>query len=262
MKNLLLAISVILLTSATPQFGENLLSPKNQYTILSKLNEGAFSDIFEVKDLSEETYALKRYKSAKNPHESSFSYFFGDPDREYKVGTTLNHPSIIQAIEQWDRNLILEYAKGKSLCTFNKNSLTQTQAVSVSLQLIDAVKHAFSNQYSNINLHAGNILINEDLSLKIVDLAFFVSFQDLKKHFNIDGSVSELNFIWLKHFNLLSELCIQVFDKVPLSREERINKRLAIKQVVWDLMEDSEEKEEIQFVDRLNLLIEVNNSFL
>lgn len=257
MKNLLLTLSLVLLTAATPHIGENLPSPKTHYTVLRQLNEGTFSDIFEVKDLNEEIYALKAYKTTKNPNKSSFSYLFGDPKRECRVGKALNHPSIIQVIEHWDRYLILERAKGKSLCSFNKNSFTEAQAILVALQLIDAMKHAFCNQYSNINLHAGNVLINEDFSVKIVDLAFFISFQDLKKHFKIDGSDSELNSIWLKHFNLLTELCVQIFDKVPLLREARIEKRLAIKQVVWDLIEDFEEKQEILFEDRFNLLSEV-----
>jgi serine/threonine protein kinase len=262
MKNILLVVSLVLLSSATSHIGEALSSPKTQYTVLSQLNEGAFSDIFEVKDLSEQIYALKSYKTTKNPHKSLFSYFFGDPEREYKVGTTLNHPSIIQAIEQWDRYLILEHVKGRSLCTFNKSSLTEAQAVSISLQLIDALKHAFCNQYCNINPQARNVLINEDFSVKIVDLAFFISFQDLKKHFKIDGSDTELTYIWLKHFNLLTELCVQIFDKAPLLREDRIEKRLAIKQLIWDLVEDFEENQDVQFEDAFDLLSEKISSFV
>lgn len=262
MKNLLLATCLVLLTSATIQIGDHLSSPKNQFTVSGCLKEGAFAEVFEVKDSNQEIYALKSYKSINPPHKSPFSYFFGDPEREYQVGATLNHPSIVRAIEQWDSFLVLERAHGKPLCQFRKNSFQEEEAVFVCLQLIDAMKHAFCNRYSHINLQSQNVIISEDLQVKLVDLAYFVSFQDLKKHFKMEGSDAELNAIWLKHFNGLADLCIEVFGLTPFSREARIEKKWAIKQVVFELIEDFEEKQDIHFEDRMDALRNVIRSFL
>lgn len=229
MKNLLLSFSLLVLTAAVPLV---LISPKNEYTILNTLNKGVFADVYNAKGLDGELYAVKYYKKSK------------DPAHEYETGITLDHPSIIKAIETWDHYLILEHAKGRHLCEVSR--LTKQQAISISLQLIDAMKYAAFHQYSNTNLQEANVLLNENFLIKIVDLSFFVSFNDL----------DELVYSQLKHFNRLAELCVHIFDKVPLTREERIEKRLAIKRVVWEVIEDFEEKKEIRFEERLELLKE------
>lgn len=261
--HLLIACSILMLTAAAPYVGEKLTSPKNQYTVLSKLKEGSFSEIFEVQDQMGQSHALKWYKNSKHADGPGFFYLFGDMNREFTIGTALDHPAIIKATDKHkDRYLILELAKGEPLCKLKKNSLTSPQAVYVSLQLIDALKYAFCHQYSNLNLQSENVLLNESLEVKIVDLAYFTSFSELKKHFKIEGSDTELEFVFLKHFNLLTELCIQIFDKVPLDRNDRIDKRMAIKKVIWELIEDFEEKKKIQFEDQFDLLSEVINSFI
>lgn len=257
MKNILFFFSLLLLTAATPQVGEKLESSHEKYIIVSKLHNGTFSEIFKIQDLTGEEHVLKWYKPKESVGHSSFAHFFGDWSREYEVGTALNHPVIIKVRDVWDRCLILERAKGKKLCKFT-NNLTSKQAVHISLQLIDAMKHAFCHQYSHINLNAGQVLINEDHEVKIVDLAYFISFEDLRKHYK--GSEIRLSNMWVKQVNQVANLCMQVFDKVPLSRLERIDMKLAIKKVVWELIEDSEEEQEIQFELRFDLLSEIIRS--
>ena len=257
MKNLLFIFSLLLLTAATPQIGEKLESLQNQYVIVNKLHNGRFAEIFKVQDLEGELHVLKWFKPEEITNHSSFARFFGDWNREFEVGTSLNHPAIIKAQDKEDRYLILEHGKGKKLCKFN--GLTCHQAVLISLQVIDAMKYAFSHQYCHINLSIDQILISEDFEVKIVDLAYLISFDDLKKHY--EGSEARLSNMWVKQVSQVAGICMQVFDKVPLLRAERIDRKLAITKVVWELIEDFDEKKDIQFEFQFDLLSQVIRSF-
>lgn len=231
MKNILIALSLV---------------------VLGKLHEGDHSEVFEVQDPTGNVQILKCYKEEKKSSISSFSYLFGDWEREFEIGTALDHPSIVKVKARGGHCLVLEHAKGKPLCKFNKKSLTQPQGLDISLQLIDAIQYAFCHQYSNTDVQLRNVLINEELKVKIIDLAYFISFDDLKKHY--EGSEWKMLNAWVRHFNVLTDVCMQVFDKVDLTRDERIRIRLAIKQIAWNLVEDHEENKEISFESQFDLL--------
>lgn len=263
MKNLLLFLSLLIISATSPCFGEIEDPPKNHYTIVRKLHEGYFSEVYEVQDLEGQLHALKWYKGVNPSVASEFCYLFGNMNRELAIGEVLDHPSIIKATLGWEDHLILELARGRHLSRFKKNSLTLVEAVHISLQLIDAMKHAFYKEYINIKLQARNVLLDEGFSVKIVDLAFFVSFHELKNHYDIESSDnSGLNFVHLNHFDALTDLCVEILDKVPLERNDRIDKRLAIKNVIWDLIEVHVEDQDIQFESSFDLLSEIIRSFV
>lgn len=259
MKKLLIAFSLLFLSTAAPQMGEKLNSTKDQYTVLKRLNKGAYSEVFEVHGLNDEFYALKWYKDVEVPKLSEFHYLFGDWDREFEVGTALDHPSIIKAVDVWDHCLILENAKGRALCSLRERSLTVSQAIHISLQLVDAMKYAFNHQFCSIRLQPRNIFIQEDFKVKIVDLAYFVSFDDLEKHY--EGTDTEPHVVMVNHFEHLTDLCVQVFDKSVFPREERIAKKLVVKKIAWEIAEEYTMDEWIDFSIKFDLLVDVIKSF-
>ncbi len=260
MKKLLIAFSLLFLSSTAPQMGEKLTSTKDQYTVLKRLNKGAYSEVFEVQGLNDESYALKWYKDVEALNLTEFHYLFGDWEREFEVGTALDHPSIIKAVDVWDHYLILEKAKGRALCSLRERSLTVSQAIHISLQLVDAMKYAFCHQLCNLKLQARNIFIQEDFRIKIVDLAYFVSFDDLEKHY--EGTTdTEPHVVMVQHFEHLTDLCVQVIDKSVFPREERIAKKLAVKKIAWEIIEEYTMDEWIDFSIKFDLLVDVIKSF-
>lgn len=172
--------------------GENIpeviYSPKNSYTILNQLGEGAFGKVYAAKDASGAMYAIKCYKNI--PDKRSF---YLDPKREYEIGRELNHPSIIRSYEYFSEvtskgstvhYLVLQYVDGKQLYRFPKKCMKVKEVQAAFERLLSAFIHALSHNRIYLDLHYGNLMLTQNYELMIIDVASFFTFDEIHEFFS------------------------------------------------------------------------------
>jgi len=168
--------------------GEEIYSPHDCYTILEVLGEGAFGKVYAVENSEGAKFALKCYKC------DVFSFgttLYNDSKREFQVGQLLNHPNIVKSVDFFNaftkegietQNLILEYIKGETLYETAKNFLSREESFIALAQAHHALTYALSLNLMHLDLHAGNVMLTDESNLMIIDLASFISFDELFTH--------------------------------------------------------------------------------
>jgi len=69
--------------------------------------------------------------------------------------------------------------EGKSVWSIPKKSLKLDQSLQAAIQLTDALRYALSLELIYLDLHTGNIMVDDSSDTKIVDLASFFTFDEL-----------------------------------------------------------------------------------
>ncbi len=181
--------------------GDIVHSSNNSYTILKKLGEGAFGEVYSVESSDGQQFALKTYKLL------SWEHYLMDSEREFSIGQSLDHPNIIKSVDLFTsrfspefevKNLILELVPGKILGRTKSSTLSVEVATENIIQLCKALKYAISLGLIYMDLHEGNIMIKEGSSdIMIIDIASFSTFDELRrcyKFFNMyESSPKALN---------------------------------------------------------------------
>lgn len=161
-----------------------IYSATETYTILKKMGEGVFGEVFAVKDSKDRRFALKSYK--KNP--TLPIYFYTDADREFMRGQLLDHPYIIKSLDLFvfepapdvfTNNLILEFVDGETLAATPQDVFSSQKAVEEALHLCHALRYALSQGFMHLDLHRGNVMLNHELEIRVIDLASFFTFEEL-----------------------------------------------------------------------------------
>lgn len=171
-----LAIAALLppLTGLSLERISAICSPAGCYDVVEKLGEGASGTVYAVKNSAGHAFALKIF-----PEEPSAAC------REYEIGSKLNHPNIIQVFDLFksytaedvakaaiESNVLLELVYGTTL---EKNRfLCEQQALQAAWELVDGLKYALSKNLIYSDLHLGNIMINRESHIKIIDLSSFI----------------------------------------------------------------------------------------
>lgn len=166
---------------------EVIKSPKNSYTIIEKLGEGAFGKVYSAKDASGNIYAIKCYKDTSDSRK-----FYLDPKREYEIGRELNHPNIIRSHEYFSGTskgkivhyLVLQYVDGEQLYRFNKRCMNLKEATLAFDRLLSAFIHALEHERLYLDLHYGNLMLNQSFDIMIIDLASFFTFDEIHEFFS------------------------------------------------------------------------------
>lgn len=142
----------------------------SNYTFIRLLGRGGFSVVYLVKHIKTgKVYAMKCIKKYKKGKDKTKQIL-----REINVLHTLKHPNIIK-IYDWFHDdkkiyIILEYIDGKDLSSFFKRELpTEDDAIYIIKQIISAIKHCHNNNVVHRDIKLGNILIDEDLNVKLTD---------------------------------------------------------------------------------------------
>ena len=110
-------------------------------------------------------------------------------EKEISILKEISHPNIIKFIEKIYSNskiyLILEYAKGITLKSYMKNQpnqkLNEFKAKKIFIQLIFALSYLHNNKICHRDIKLDNIIIDDKLNIKIIDLGLGVHFQENKK---------------------------------------------------------------------------------
>ncbi|MBA2728998.1 MAG: protein kinase [Parachlamydiaceae bacterium] len=191
------------------QEDQQICSPTECYTIVKKLGEGAFGEVFEVTDSQGNEFALKTYKSREG--DWADGNIFSDPEREFLRGQELNHPYIIRSYDLFfhespeniqTQNLILELVKGKTVSSTLKGTLPVDNAMMNAFQLCEALYHGITFDLIHFDLHDGNVMLTNEGEVKVIDLASFFTFSEILEAFGNLEPVPEKQYYTDKNSNM------------------------------------------------------------
>ena len=156
------------------------------YLIGKIIGQGAQAKVRLCKNkLTGQLYCMKIYNDViiQNPKKKMLI------EKEISILKEMSHPNIIKFIEKICSNskiyLILEYAKGITLKSYMKNQpnqkLNEFKAKKIFIQLIFALSYLHNNKICHRDIKLDNIIIDDKLNIKIIDLGLGVHFQENKK---------------------------------------------------------------------------------
>lgn len=146
----------------------------NSYQVLTKLGEGAASELYSVFDKkTRHVWALKHVIK----HEEKDQRFIDQVENEYVVGSKLDHPNL-RSMEKLVRHrklfkvnavsLIMELIDGEPLD--KKLPRNYVQAVKLFRQIAEGLHHMHGRGFVHADIKPSNILIGDDDEVKIIDL--------------------------------------------------------------------------------------------
>lgn len=166
----------------------------NRYEIIEKIGGGGMSVVYKAK-----CKVLNRYVAIKILRNE----FTSDPEfiekfkQESLSAASLNHPNIVNiydtGIEGDIYYIVMEYIKGKTLKEYisKKGKLSEKEAVKISIQVAEALKHAHTNKIIHRDIKPHNILLTEDGIAKVTDfgIARAATTSTINNTSNVIGSV-------------------------------------------------------------------------
>lgn len=163
---------------------DKIYSSTECYTIIKKLGEGAFGNVYEVEDSNGGRFALKSIKN--EGYSSGFSYYM-DAEREFIRGQLLDHPNIIKSFDFFtykspdgtSSNVVLQLVEGKTLHSTVRKTVAREKAIVAAAQFCDAIHYALSLNLLHLDLHEGNVMLDNDSEVMIVDLASFFTYDEI-----------------------------------------------------------------------------------
>ena len=233
-------------------------SPDNSYSIIEKIGEGAFGKVFSVQNLQGERLALKSYlKTSENyPLECN-------PEREFLIGKTLDHPNIVKALDFFSATsedgslfqyVLLPLVEGKPLDWIEKGDLSYEKAKHLIVQIINALTYSISKGKIYTDLHGGNILVTKTFEVVIVDLGSFYTVDEMiHSFFQNPNGTEAVTFTY--HLDLATTFFNTIIVKSNLEREKKLNLCAEFKKVAWNFKEDVEEGKEASCLDCFDQLL-------
>jgi eukaryotic-like serine/threonine-protein kinase len=143
----------------------------SHYKILKKLGEGGQGEVYLAEDLSlRRTVAIKFLPAELVADEKSRKRFL----REAQLASALDHPNICHVYEIAETNglyyIVMQYLEGKRLKQMLRGrSMDLELALSVSIQLADALAAAHERGVIHRDIKATNIIVNDRGQAKILD---------------------------------------------------------------------------------------------
>jgi serine/threonine-protein kinase len=146
----------------------------DKYEILESLGQGGMNDAYKARDR-----ATGRTVVLKVP----FFSLIGDPatysryQRELEIGKRLHHPNIQELLDEGRLEggvspyLVLEYVDGTLLREYLRQHapLPVEEAITIAIQLADALQYCHEHGVVHRDLKPENILIEPDGTVKLVD---------------------------------------------------------------------------------------------
>ena len=164
---------------------KDIAESNNEYKVTEMIDYGSFGDIFKVRTLSDNmTYAMKQIKFRKD--------FRSDPYimNELFCLTHLKHKNIILLhdiiVKDNEINLIMEYAANESLEKYLEDNADLEFHIKYKIyaQILKGVQFCHDNGVSHRDLTPSNILLTDELVVKIADFGLAVKcFEGTKESF-------------------------------------------------------------------------------
>ncbi|KAI9203054.1 kinase-like domain-containing protein [Polychytrium aggregatum] len=153
------------------------------YNILKTLGEGSFAKVkLAVHRLTNQQVAIKIMDKEKLPDE----YSLRNIHREAQIMRMLNHVNIIQLYEVMETRkelfLVLEYAQGGEVLDYivAHGRLKEPEARKFVTQIISALEHCHSLNIVHRDLKAENLLLGDEMTIKISDFGLSNVFDKAK----------------------------------------------------------------------------------
>jgi serine/threonine-protein kinase len=144
----------------------------DRYKVSKKLGGGGMSTVYLAEDsILNRKVAIKAIRIPTGEKETTIKSF----EREVHNLTQLSHNNIVNVFDvtENDENffLVMEYIQGLTLSEYIKQHkpLDVQTVLNFTKQIIDGIKHAHDNQIVHRDIKPQNILVDENLTLKILD---------------------------------------------------------------------------------------------
>lgn len=166
----------------------------NRYEIIEKIGGGGMSNVYKAK-----CRVLNRYVAIKVLRDelTQDSDFIDKFKQESLSAASLTHPNIVNiydtGIEDDIYYIVMELVRGETLKNYikRKGRLSEEEAVKISKQIAEALKHAHTNNIVHRDIKPHNILITEDGTAKVTDfgIARASTSSTINNTSNVIGSV-------------------------------------------------------------------------
>jgi eukaryotic-like serine/threonine-protein kinase len=143
-----------------------------KYRIIRPLGSGGFGTVYLAED-----EIIGKKVALKVPHRQSQGS--ESLSAEAKLMAPLGHPNIVQVLTA-DQDaatgaffIVMEYIEGDSLAErlTRVGSLEEPQALALSLEIVDAVRHAHTHNVLHRDLRPSNVLLTKAGQAKVVDFS-------------------------------------------------------------------------------------------
>ena len=152
----------------------------NQYEILKKLGAGGQGTVYKALDTKlDRTVVIKVLPPELTSKTANFTRF----EREAKLCSQLDHPNICTIYDYHEDNgtfyIAMQYIAGKNVRELvNGRPLELTTALQIEAQVCDALSYAHSKNIIHRDVKAGNVMVNDDGQVKILDFGLAKLLQD------------------------------------------------------------------------------------
>jgi serine/threonine-protein kinase len=142
------------------------------YHLIAKLGEGGMGAVYQARDArTGEFVALKVLPRSKARDPSFLARF----EQESRAVFELDHPNIVRAVGMGEADgyhyLATEYVDGMDVYDIleEKGRIPEIEAISIAMQITQAVEHAADEQVVHRDIKPGNILVDRHGMAKLTD---------------------------------------------------------------------------------------------
>ena len=152
----------------------------NQYKILEKIGSGGQGTVYKVLDTKlNRTAVVKVLPPELTTKHANFKRF----EREAQLCSQLDHPNICTIYDYNDANgvfyIAMQWVGGKNVRQLvNGRALEIRSALSIGIQVTDALAYAHSKNIIHRDIKAGNIMVTESGQVKILDFGLAKLLED------------------------------------------------------------------------------------
>ena len=152
----------------------------NQYKILEKIGAGGQGTVYKAQDTKlDRTVVIKVLPPELTQKTANFKRF----EREAQLCSQLDHPNICTIYDFHEANgvfyIAMQYVKGKNVRQLvNGRPLEMKSALSIAVQVCDALAYTHSRGIIHRDIKAGNIMVTDNGQVKILDFGLAKLVQD------------------------------------------------------------------------------------
>src|SRR4051794_18241750 len=169
----------------------------NQYKILEKIGSGGQGTVYKALDTKlNRTAVIKILPPELTKKTANFRRF----EREAQLCSQLDHPNICTIYDFHEAEgvyyIAMQYVDGKNVRQLvSGRPLELKSALSIAIQVTDALAYAHSKNIIHRDVKAGNVMVNESGQVKILDfgLAKLMEDEHATQHQGVDkNEITEL----------------------------------------------------------------------